>query len=514
MSALDTGRVLSRIRPADLRKLRYGQTVSMFGDAVTSVALPTVALLVVQATPFQFGLLSAATFLPYPFIGLPVGAWVDRTRRRKVMVLADATRFLAIASIPAAAFTGGLTFAQLLVIGLVVGVASVFFNAAYQAYLPSIVGKDQITQANAKLSVSENGSQVFGPPLAGVLIGALGAAPALLIDALTFLASIASLTFIRRVEEDPRPALPVDGRSEPLRRSRRRHRRNRVGRSRLGREILEGLQVVLSDRLMLGLTLTAALSNLGRGMCLELFLLFAYKGLYLSPGVAGTVLAVGNIGSLLGSLTCQRFTDTFGLGTSLRVTSLLKGLPWLFAPLTLIGPPLPISIAIIVVSSYFVPISLVTTVSIRQSLVSREIQGRVASTTRTISTTAIPLAAVLGGVLAQAGTATLGARAGLAVVLALGGLIWMSATVLLPRRRLETLKTISDLEQASASTEGTHQDDTRPTEPTGRGRSTRPANSGPAVPPPLPSPYDVPAWITPVTISAVTPPRGRPYQSP
>jgi MFS family permease len=438
---LDSGAVGLRIRPADLRRLRYGQTVSMYGDAVTAVALPTVALLVVQVTPFEFGLLGATTYLAYPFLGLQAGAWVDRVRRRRVMILADATRFLATVSIPVAAVFGVMSIAQLFVVGLLVGVASVFFDAAYQAYLPSIVGKDQIAGANVKLSVSETSAQVAGPPLAGFLINAVGAAPTLVLDALSFLASIVSLAFIRRVEEAPGQRRKVEPPPQPLRRARRPPRKS------LRREVRAGLRVLFGDRLLRGLTLTSALSNLGRGMCIEMFLLFAYNGLHLSAGVASTVLAMGNVGSLSGSLTCARVTKALGLGAALRIGSLMKGLPWLFAPLTLIGPPLPISVAIIVVSSYFIPISNVTVVSIRQSMVSPELQGRVASTSRTITMAVIPLAAVLGGVLAQLGTELLGARAGLAAVLVVGGLIWMSATVLLPRRRLDRIRTLADLER-------------------------------------------------------------------
>jgi MFS family permease len=442
---LVSGPVGLRIRPADLRRLRYGQTVSMYGDAVAAVALPTVALLVVHATPFEFGLLGAATYLAYPFLGLQVGAWVDRVRRRQVMILADLTRFLATASIPAAAAFGVMSIAQLFAVGLLIGIASVFFNAAYQAYLPSIVGRDQIAGANAKLSVSETSAQVAGPPLAGFLINAFGAAPTLLLDALSFLVSIVSLAFIRRAEEAPGQRPAVEPSSQPLRRARRPPRKSLRG------EVWEGLRVLFGDRLLRGLTLTSALSNLGRGMCLELFLLFAYNGLQLSPGVASTVLALGNVGSLTGSLTCERVTKALGVGAALRIGSLMKGLPWVFAPLTLIGPPLPISVAIIVVSSYFVPISNVTMVSIRQSMVSPELQGRVASTSRTVTMTVIPLAAVLGGVLAQLGTELLGARAGLAAVLVVGGVLWMSATVLLPRRKLERIRTMADLESAEQS---------------------------------------------------------------
>jgi MFS family permease len=513
MTSRDTG-PLWRVRPADLRKLRSGQTVSMFGDEVTSVALPTVALLTVHATPLQFGLLTASTYLPYPFLGLQAGAWIDRMRRRRVMVMADLARFAAIASIPVAMFAGALTIAQLFAVGLVVGTASVFFNAAYQAYLPSVVGKDQITTANAKLSVSETSAQVGGPPLAGFLISFFGVAGALLLDAVSFVASVVSLTFIRRAEEDPAAVRVGAARPEPVRRARRRlRRRGETGEHSLRREVWEGLQVVFTNPLLRGLTLTSALSNLGRGMCLELFLLFAYNGLSLTPAVASLVLAVGNVGSLLGSLTCERVTKTLGIGPSLRLGSLLKGLPWVAAPLTLIVAPVPISMAMVLLSSYFVPISNVTNVSIRQSLVSRELQGRVASTTRTITRTVVPVSAVVGGVLAQVGSAVLGQRAGLAAVLVLGGLLWMSATVLLPRRRLERLRTVSDLQRTAldGADERTALDgaDERTARDGADERTARAQRRPLPAPRPLPSPYRHPAlWLAPYVVDDA-PPAGR-----
>ena len=538
MTGSDAGAPLTRVRPGDLRRLRWGQTVSMFGDEVTGVALPTVALLVLHATPFQFGLLTAVTYVPYPVLGLVVGVWVDRIRRRRVLLLADTTRFLAIASIPLAALTGVLTLGQLFAVGLVVGTASVFFNSAYQAFLPSIVRADEITTANAKLSVGETSSQVGGPPLAGLLISGFGPSVAMLLDAASYLASIAELSGIRRPEADPHeePGAPAstrrtparggsDGRSRggdgrridvdvdgrridvddgrridgdgggrtrsrlgarqgwdrspetPVRASRLGARRVDLARDRIARErmaalqerdgrrpnrpknvwpeVKQGLVVVFSDRLMRGLTLTSAISNLGRGMALELFLLFAYNGLHVSPATAGLMLATGNIGSFLGSLLCRRITGRIGIGRSLLIGSVMKGLPWALAPLTLVtSAAIPLIVGILIVSSFFVPISNVATLSIRQSLVPHKLQGRVAATTRTVTRTVVPLSAVLGGALATVGTRLFGPEAGLAAVLAAGGLLWTGATGLLPRARLRDLHSVEQLETLDGNHSG------------------------------------------------------------
>lgn len=413
-----------RVRPTDLRRLWAGQTVSMFGDEITAVALPTIALLTLNASPFQYGLLSASTYLPYPVLGLLAGAWVDRVRRRTVLLLADLVRGVAIASIPVAVITGTLTVPHLVLVGLVVGTASVFFNSAYQAFLPHVVATETLTKANARLSTSETASQVAGPSLAGLLISAIGVGGAMIMDAASFLVSVLSLLMIRRPEIAP-------------------ERR----RSSLIPDVRQGLRLVTRDRLLLGLTLTSAVSNLGRGMALQLVLLFAYSGLNLSPAVAGVMLAAGNVGPFLGSLASRRFTERFGLGPALLIGSVMKGLPWLLVPLALFGGAIPIIVAIMVVSGFFIPVSNVTTLTIRQTLVAAEMQGRVAATVRTVTRTAVPLATILGGGLGEFGTSLLGPRAGLSAVLALGGLIWMSAGVLLPRRVLRRVHSVDDLDE-------------------------------------------------------------------
>ena len=404
----------------------------MFGDEITAVALPTVALLVLNASPLQFGLIGASSYLPYPVLGLLAGAWIDRMRRKVVLLIADLVRGAAIASIPVAVLTRTVTLTQLVVVGLIVGTASVFFNSAYQAYLPHIVTSDDLSKANARLSISETASQVAGPTMAGGLISLAGVGGAMFADAVSFLASVISLLFIRRPEPEP-------------------ERR----RGSLIPDVSQGLRLVIRNRLLLGLTLTSAVSNLGRGMALELVVFFAFKGLHLSPALVGVMMAAGNAGPFLGSLVSQRFTTRFGLGPALLIGSVMKGLPWVFMPLALLGGGVPVVITVMVVSGFFIPISNVTTLTIRQTLVTSDMQGRVAATVRTVTRTVVPLATILGGVLAQVGTRLLGPRAGLTAVLALGGLIWLSAGLLLPRRVLRQVHSIDDLEGAvPAATEG------------------------------------------------------------
>jgi MFS family permease len=408
-------------RNPDFRRLWVGQTISLFGDQMTAVALPTIAIILLHATPLEIGLLTMTGFLGYPVFGLLAGVWADRLPRRRVLLASDVASLAALASIPLAAAAGVLQLPQLYVVGAIVGSAAVFFDVAYQAYVPSIVDRDDLPLANARLELSNSITLVSGPALSGVLIQAVGAANAIVADTLSYVASIGSLLLIRRPEHTP---------------ARRR--------ASLFPQVREGLHVVFSHSLLRRLTITTTIANLGRGMALELFLLYAYRALGWSPGVAGALLAVGSIGSLIGAVVTARLTRRLGLGRTLVVSSITKGLPWTLAPLALVFAPAPLMALVIGVSSFFIPVWNVNNLSLRQFLTEPHLQGRVAATVRTLAWVALPVAGLLGGVFAQIGTTLFGQRIGLAIVLVFGGLLWSSATLALPIRRIVTLQTAAD----------------------------------------------------------------------
>src|SRR5215469_3742461 len=184
-------------RHPDFLKLWGGQTVSQLGTQVTQLALPTAAIMLLGAGPAQLGLLVAAEFLAFPVLGLFAGVWADRLPRRRIMVVCDIGRLLALASIPAAYAAGGLTMAQLYAVALVMGVGSVFFDVSYQAYLPALVPTVDLREGNAKLEIGRSSAFVVGPALAGLLIQLVRAAPAIAADALSYAVSVASLLWIR-----------------------------------------------------------------------------------------------------------------------------------------------------------------------------------------------------------------------------------------------------------------------------------------------------------------------------
>ena len=191
------------IRHRDFRLLWGGETVSQLGSQVSLLAIPLLAVRTLHATTFQMGLLTAASTAAFLVVGLPAGVWVDRIRRRRVMIGADLGRLLALGSVPVAYAAGLLTLAQLFVVTLVAGVLTVFFDVAYQSYLPSLVGREHLVEGNAKLTGSEQAATVAGPSIAGGLVQAIGSAAAVAVDAVSFLVSGAAVTAIRTPE--PRP---------------------------------------------------------------------------------------------------------------------------------------------------------------------------------------------------------------------------------------------------------------------------------------------------------------------
>ena len=213
-------------RHRDFRLVWLGQAVSKAGTAVTLVALPLVALQRLHASTFEVGLLTALETLPFLLVGLPAGAWVDRLPKRRVLIVGDLGRAVALGSIPVAAALDALTYAQLAVVVLVSGVLTVFFDVASQSYLPELLAGDQLIGANGALAASEGAASVAGPGLGGALVALLGAAGAVAADATSYLASAACLWRVR--------ARPPE-------------RDAAVVRRRLRAEVAEGLRWVLHE---------------------------------------------------------------------------------------------------------------------------------------------------------------------------------------------------------------------------------------------------------------------------
>ena len=369
-------------RHPDFLKLWAGQSVSRFGSEITVLALPTAAIQLLGAGAFQIGLLGALEFLAFPTLGLFAGVWADRLSRRRILIVCDAVRALALGSVPLAYALGRLSMGQLFAVALVTGIGTVFFDVAYQAYLPELVPARDLTEGNSKLEVGRSAASVGGPALAGLLIQLFRPALAILADAASYIASVVSLLLIRRPGPEPAPGP--------------------VARPSFFGEMWEGVRVVLGEpniRLIAGCTST---SNLASNIVFAVFLLFAYHDLRLTPGQVGLVFGIGAIGALVGAFVATPAARWLGLGRALLLSILMGSLAVALVPLASLGLALPLltlsTFATLVAQSVY----NINQVSLRQAIIPIHLQGRMNATVRTIIWGTIPIGSVIGGVLGSA----------------------------------------------------------------------------------------------------------------
>jgi MFS family permease len=373
-------RSASLLRHPDFLKLWSAETVSQFGTAITQLALPLTAILILKASAFQVGLLTTAQFLPFILVGLPAGVWVDRLRRRPLLIVGDLGRAVVLASIPIAYELGHLHMVHLYVAAFLVGVLTVFFDVAYMSYLPSLVDRDQLVDGNSKLEISRSAAALGGPGLAGGLIQILTAPVAILFDSISYLWSAGFVFWIRRKEP---PVVRPQEQAHPS----------------MKREIREGLSYVLRHRMLLPIALTTATSNLFTTMAQAILILFAVRQLGLSAGVIGVIFAVGNVGFLIGAFVAQPIARRFGVGPTIIGSAFLFG-----PPAILIAMATPSSaVVLLILSGVVMGLSGVTyninQVSLRQAITPERMQGRMNATMRFMVWGTMPIGALLGGAL-------------------------------------------------------------------------------------------------------------------
>jgi MFS family permease len=361
----------------DFRQLWAAETVSQIGTQVTQLALPVVAVTYLAASPLQMGYLTALETVAFLVIGLPAGAWVDRWRRKRVLVTADVVRAVTLASLPIAYLAGVLTLGQLFVVAAVTGAATVFFDVAYQSYLPSLVHRDQIVDGNGKLEASRAVAQVAGPGAAGVLLRVVGAPLLIALDAVSFLLSALFIGAIRQPDRVP----------------------DRSTRRRLRTEIGEGLSFVVRHPLLRRIVACTGTSNLFSMITTTLLVLFALRELDLSETDLGFVLSAGAVGGLLGAVTAARFARWVGEGRAIPL-SVLVALPFAaLTPLAALGAPVPLLVLSQFGFSWVVVVYNVTQVSFRQRLCPPQLLGRMNASVRFLVFGTMPVGGLLGGAL-------------------------------------------------------------------------------------------------------------------
>jgi MFS family permease len=327
----------------------------------------------------------------FPILGLPVGVWIDRLPRRPVMIVADVGRALALATVPAAAVTGQLSLPLLYAVAVVMGVLTLFFDVGYLAYLPGLVGKEDLGAANSRMQVSESVADITGPGLAGFLAQAMGAAQSIALDAFSFLVSAASVAWIRGPET--RPVHPRTG---------------------WWKELREGLGVVFGSPVLTSMiTLVAAFSLAGH-VGGDIVTVFVYRNLHLTPALFGVLIAIQGLAAIVGALVAARVAAALGVGTALAWTGVLTGAAIGAQPLALLAPPALTLAVLYVVLGASNTIHDINQLTLRQRLTPDHLQGRMNATFRTVYWGAQPVGGVIGG--------WLGATIGVPQTIVLGGI--------------------------------------------------------------------------------------------
>jgi len=401
---------------ADFLRLWSGQAISQIGSQVTVVALPLIAVERLHATASTMGVIGAVGRLPFVFY-LIAGVWVDRVRRRRVLLTADLTRGLLLLCIPLTAAVHALSIWSLCVILFAVMLLSVWFDTAYMSYLPSLVDRRLLMQGNTVMESTRSGAQIVGPSLGGILVQTLSAPAAVIADAASFFVSAFSLRQIKR--PDPKPEAEATGFRG------------------ITEAIKVGLRFVVKDPVLGPLALAIGISNLAWAAELALYILYLAKGLGLAAWIIGLTLAMAGPGALAGSALAGKIQRTIGVGRAI-----FGGLAT-FAVAALIIPlaprhPAGLAVALLMIAAFAMSaggqICVVNVMTTRQMMTPDHLLGRVNASFRLVGLGVSPLGSLLGGVFGAA----FGLRTGLLIAV-LGMFIAPLIVLLSPVRRVTTL---------------------------------------------------------------------------
>jgi predicted MFS family arabinose efflux permease len=401
------------LRHRDFLLLWTGQSVSDVGTAVSTVVFPLIAVVYLHATAFEVGVLAGAQWLPWLLIGLPAGVWVDRSRCRPLMLGCDALRALLIASVPVAAAMGRLGLGQLFVVAMLTGVATVVFQVAYLSYIPALLGRDDLVEANAKLQGSGAVAQVVGPGIGGLLVQSFRAPFALIVDAASYVVSALALLAIRARE--PRRPAATERRS-------------------IRREVAEGMRYVAADPLLRVLTIAPALGNFFFIGYEAIAVVFLVRAVHLASASVGLLLGLVSLGAVVGAALARPVGRWIGTSRALWLTMLVSAPFGLLIPMTTRNAGLIFFVVGNVVVFAGILVYNVTISSFRQAYCPPDLLGRVVATMRFVLFGTMPLGALVGGALGG----LLGSRSALWVLMA-GNVLPTLVLVASPLRRIRDL---------------------------------------------------------------------------
>lgn len=360
----------------NFRLFWIGESTSQIGSGVSSVVLPLVGVSVLHAGTFAIALLTAAGWLPWLLFGLPAGAWVDRFRKRTLMIICDLVSLILFASIAISAWLGVLTISQLLVVAMLAGLVSIFFKAAFQAYIPLLLQKDELIDGNSKLQASTAFASVGGPGIGGAVAQFLGVATGVILDAASFAVSAICLL-----------ATPAN---EPELKSSRPKRK-------LAQEIRDGLRFLLHDPYLLPLAAFTAVLGLGISSTDSLMIVFYIRTIGITSGLTGVILGLLGIGGLFGAVISARVVRRYGSARAMLICRILLASALLF-PLTTRGAGLIFSVGWFMVTVGIVSGNIIS-LSFRQARCPARIIGRVSATYYTMTYSAMALGGAFAGAL-------------------------------------------------------------------------------------------------------------------
>ncbi|MFC4061526.1 MFS transporter [Planomonospora corallina] len=385
---------------ADFNRLWAGQTISNFGDKISLLALPTIAIVTLGGGPVEVGVLGTLRFLPFFLLAPVAGLVADRVSRRSLMIIADLGRFLALATIPLAFVFDAVTLPHLYIVAGVVGVLTTFFEVSYQSWLPQLIGAENLVEGNTKLQISRSLAEAVGAGAGGALMQVLGAARAVTVDAFTFLFSLVALLLIRHREVRER----VEGRKASA-----------------AEDMKEGMRTLFGTPILRSLFVSNVVVNFGAAIGDALILVYAYNVLGLSPGQVGIAWAVMAVFVIAGAVLSEQVAKVLTLGRTLVLVAVVLGAGYVLAPVAGAVGGFAGLLVIQAVLGFVSPIFDIHVLSLVQGVTPNEQMGRVGGTALAAVYGALSVGYAAGGVIGEA----FGLTAGLVLagaIIGLGGL--------------------------------------------------------------------------------------------
>lgn len=366
-------------RHSDFLNVWTAETISVFGAQFTMLAVPLAAVLMLDAGPGEMGILIAAEMLPFLLFGLVVGVWVDRMKRRPIMIISDLGRCAALAAIPLAWYFDVLSMPVLYMTAFATGVFTVFFDVAYMSYLPSLVGRDHLVDANSKLEASRSASGTVGPSIAGVVVAVVTAPYAVVANSLTYLASAA---FLFRVRKDE-PELEVKERPPVV------------------SEIKGGVMLIARDGRLRAIAGCTAMGNLFSSIFNTVFILYAVDVFGMGSIDLGIIFAAGGIGAVAGAIMTERVSKALGLGRSIAAGSFVAAAAMLLMVVAAEDLAIAFFAISMFVSAFASTVYNIGQISLRQTITPDNQLGKMNASMRFMIWGTMPVGALIGGLLGE-----------------------------------------------------------------------------------------------------------------